>query len=66
MAGTELEHGLTTAEARARLVRDGANEVPEMQRHPLVRLGKKFWGASARMIELIIAISWTFTGTPIC
>ena len=58
MPGTELERGLTAAEARARLARDGANEVPEPRRHPLVRLATKFWGASAWMIELIIALSW--------
>ncbi len=50
--------GLTTAEAEARLQRDGANEVPEKRAHPLLRLAKKFWGLSAWMIELIALLSF--------
>ena len=50
--------GLTTSEARARLIRDGANEVAEPPRHPLRRFGKKFWGISAWMIELIAVLSF--------
>ena len=50
--------GLSTAEAEARLQRDGANEVPERRTHPLLRLAKKFWGLSAWMIELIALISF--------
>jgi len=49
--------GLTSDEARARLARDGANEVLEPPGHPLRRFGKKFWGVSAWMIELIVAVS---------
>lgn len=50
--------GLTTAEATQRLARDGANEVAEAPRHPWLSLGKKFWGVSAWMLELIAALSW--------
>ncbi|HSN26219.1 MAG TPA: HAD-IC family P-type ATPase, partial [Kofleriaceae bacterium] len=50
--------GLTTAEARQRLTRDGANEVADAPRHPWLRFGKKFWGVSAWMLELIAALSW--------
>ena len=50
--------GLTSSEARARLARDGANEVPEPKPHRLRRLAGKFWGVSAGMIELIAVLSW--------
>ena len=54
----EMVHGLTTAEARAALARDGANEVAEQPSHPLRRFAKKFWGVSAWMIELIAVLSF--------
>jgi len=50
--------GLTSSEAKARLARDGANEVAEPARHPLRRFAKKFWGVSAWMIELIAVLSF--------
>src|SRR5579863_8174592 len=49
--------GLTSVEALARLARDGANEVPEKKRHPLLGFIRKFWGLSAWMIELIALLS---------
>ena len=49
--------GLTEAEARARLQRDGPNEVPERRVHPLARFVRKFWGLSAWMLELIAVLS---------
>jgi plasma-membrane proton-efflux P-type ATPase len=52
------ERGLTTADARAVLARDGANEVAEPPSHPLRRFGKKFWGVSAWMLELIAVLSF--------
>lgn len=49
--------GLTTTEARARLARDGANEVPPAVVHPIRNFARKFWGLSAWMIELIVILS---------
>jgi plasma-membrane proton-efflux P-type ATPase len=49
--------GLSSAEARARLVRDGANEVAEPPDRPLARFLRHFWGVSAWMLELIMALS---------
>jgi H+-transporting ATPase len=50
--------GLSTGEARARLAREGANEVAEQPSHPVRRFAKKFWGVSAWMIELIAVLSF--------
>ncbi|HVY64032.1 MAG TPA: cation-transporting P-type ATPase, partial [Gammaproteobacteria bacterium] len=50
--------GLGSADAAARLAREGPNDIPEPRRHPLVQLLGKFWGLSAWMIELIAALSW--------
>ncbi|HTR49504.1 MAG TPA: HAD-IC family P-type ATPase, partial [Kofleriaceae bacterium] len=58
MARTDRATGLASSEARARLARDGANEVPEAPSHPLLRFGRKFWGVSAWMIEAIALLSW--------
>jgi H+-transporting ATPase len=55
--GGDREHGLAEAEAAARLARDGANEVPEPPSRPLLLFARKFWGISAWMIELILALS---------
>ena len=57
MSASEPPQGLPSTEARARLRRDGPNEVAEPPGHPLRRLGKKFWGVSAWMIELIAVLS---------
>ncbi len=55
--GTSPDTGLAGNEAAARLVREGANEVPEEKSHPFLRLARKFWGLSAWMLELIVALS---------
>ncbi len=54
---TQIE-GLTTPEARARFENDGPNEVPEKRPHPFRRFAGKFWGLSAWMLELIVALSF--------
>ena len=51
------EPGLAAAEARSRLARYGYNEIPETKDHPLLRFLAKFWGLSAWMLELIMALS---------
>jgi H+-transporting ATPase len=56
--GSNLETGLTTQEARARLARDGANDVPEAKHHPVRAFARKFWGISAWMLELIAILSF--------
>jgi H+-transporting ATPase len=52
------ETGLAEGEAIARRGREGPNEVPEAPSHPLLRFGRKFWGLSAWMLELIAALSF--------
>ncbi|WP_395703161.1 HAD-IC family P-type ATPase, partial [Aquabacterium sp.] len=49
--------GLSGEEAAARLARDGANEVAERRRHPVLAFLGKFWGVSAWMLELIALLS---------
>lgn len=56
-AGPRVAGGLASAEARARLLRDGPNEVPEKRTHPIALFAKKFWGLSAWMLELIVFLS---------
>jgi plasma-membrane proton-efflux P-type ATPase len=58
MSDPDALAGLTSAEAAARLARDGPNEIPERRAHPLARLAVKFWGVSAWMLELIAIISF--------
>src|SRR5580692_9237663 len=55
--GSNQDAGLAGADAAARLEKQGPNEVPEERSHPLLRLGRKFWGLSAWMIELIVVLS---------
>jgi plasma-membrane proton-efflux P-type ATPase len=55
--GENALEGLSSAEARARLARDGANEVAERPDRPLARFLRHFWGVSAWMLELIMALS---------
>ncbi len=54
----DINSGLSGAEAKSRLERDGPNEVPEEKSHPLLSLARKFWGLSAWMLELIAALSF--------
>ncbi len=49
--------GLVAAEVEARRARHGWNEVPEPAQHPVRRFLAKFWGLSAWMLELIMALS---------
>jgi|KBSSwiStaDraftv2_1062776.scaffolds.fasta_scaffold00459_26 hypothetical protein len=49
---------LTAVEATLRLNRDGPNDAPEERVHPLSRFLRKFWGLSAWMLELIVALSF--------
>lgn len=56
--GSTKNSGLTAVEARSRLARDGANDVPEQKRHPLLMFARKFWGLSAWMLELIAVLSF--------
>jgi len=49
--------GLAAAEAASRLKDYGYNEVAEQRRHPVFKFLRKFWGISAWMLELIIALS---------
>lgn len=55
--GSNSGTGLASAEVQRRLGRDGANDVPEKKRHPVLIFLKKFWGLSAWMIELIALLS---------
>ena len=49
--------GLTSAEVGARRELNGYNEVAEKKRHPVRKFLAKFWGISAWMLELIMALS---------
>ncbi len=55
---SEQPEGLTSAQAKARLGKDGANEVAEKPGHPVLRFAGKFWGLSAWMLELIALLSF--------
>ncbi len=55
---TNVGTGLGAAEIQGRVKQYGYNEVPERKENPLLRFGKKFWGLTAWMLELIIAVSW--------
>jgi H+-transporting ATPase len=56
--GSNAKTGLTAAEVQSRLTRDGANDVPEEKRHPLLLFARKFSGLSAWMLELIAVLSF--------
>jgi H+-transporting ATPase len=49
--------GLTRAEVDIRRKAHGYNEVAETKEHPILRFLLKFWGLSAWMLELIVALS---------
>ncbi len=49
--------GLSTADARARLARDGPNEVVERKPHPFTRFAVRFWSLPAWMLEAIALLS---------
>jgi H+-transporting ATPase len=49
--------GLTHAEVHSRLEKFGFNEVEIRRSHPVLKFLGKFWGISAWMLELIMALS---------
>ena len=49
--------GLTHAQVDARRKENGYNEVAEKKGHPVLMFLGKFWGLSAWMLELIMALS---------
>ena len=49
--------GLTQADVDARRKEHGYNEVAEKKQHPVLKFLGKFWGVSAWMLELIMALS---------
>ncbi|MCH0561709.1 plasma-membrane proton-efflux P-type ATPase [Streptomyces sp. MUM 2J] len=51
------ERGLTAEEARARLGRNGPNEIAEERRNPLLEFLGYFWGPIAWMIEVALVLS---------
>ena len=51
--------GLAATEVARRIEEHGFNEVAEMPEHPLLMFLSKFWGLSAWMLELIMALSLT-------
>jgi H+-transporting ATPase len=51
------DSGLTRAEVESRRAESGYNEVTEKKEHPLLGFLRKFWGLSAWMLELIMALS---------
>jgi H+-transporting ATPase len=53
----KAEMGLTDAEVDDRRKEFGNNEVPVRRGHPALRFLRKFWGISAWMLELIMALS---------
>jgi H+-transporting ATPase len=55
---TNLDQGLTGAEAETRLKLYGYNEVVEKKTTPLTIFAKKFWGLTAWMLEIIVILSW--------
>jgi H+-transporting ATPase len=50
-------NGLTEAEARARLTRDGPNEIEETKKNPLLKFLTYFWGPIPWMIEAAVVLS---------
>jgi len=54
---TNPDTGLTKAEIETRRKQYGYNEVPEHKGHPALAFLGKFWGVSAWMLELIMALS---------
>ncbi|MFP3285057.1 MAG: plasma-membrane proton-efflux P-type ATPase [Nitrososphaeria archaeon] len=55
--GTDLQRGLTSADAEGRLSRYGPNEVPEKRRSPLRSFAGKFWGPTAWILMAAGALS---------
>ncbi len=58
-----IKTGLSSAEAKLRLQRDGPNEVPDEKPHPFASFARKFWSLSAWMLELIAVLSFALGKT---
>ncbi len=56
--GTDPSVGLTAAQVEQQLHEVGYNEIPEKKTYPVLQFLSKFWGLTAWLLELIIAISW--------
>lgn len=55
---TDLNKGLTEKEVEERLKKYGYNTVEEEKRNPLKELGKKFWNATAWVLEIAAILSF--------
>ena len=58
LLSTDLDKGLSEEEAKKRLQKYGYNAVEEKKENPLVNLGKKFWNASAWVLEAAAVLSY--------
>lgn len=56
--GSNLDSGLSSREAAARLERQGPNEVPDEPAHRIRTFLGKFWSPSSWMIELVVVLSF--------
>ena len=54
---SDVDNGLTEAEAEQRLKKEGYNEIPEYKESLLSRLFKRFWGPIPWMIEIAALLS---------
>jgi len=54
---TSLKTGLASAEAQARLQKDGYNELAEKKTNPLLKFLAYFWGPIPWMIEIAVILS---------
>ncbi|WP_369609457.1 plasma-membrane proton-efflux P-type ATPase [Sulfurisphaera javensis] len=55
---TDVNKGLSEKEAQERLKKYGYNAVEEEKRNPLKELGKKFWNATAWVLEVAAVLSY--------
>lgn len=55
---TDISRGLSQKEAEERLKKYGYNSVEEEKRNPLKELGKKFWNATAWVLEVAAVLSF--------
>ena len=55
---TDPNTGLTSTEAKKRIMQYGRNEVAEKRPNPIVAFLKRFWGLTAWMLEVAIVLSF--------